>query len=80
MTNTPELTIERLFASPKLAGPAPQNVKFSPDGQRLVTAGADKLARIWDALYWLVSPDQLNRQVEKRRQEWENLLRRNDDW
>lgn len=35
MTNTPELTIERLFASPKLTGPAPQNVKFSPDGQRV---------------------------------------------
>ena len=31
----PELTIERLFASPSLNGPSPRGVKFSPDGKRV---------------------------------------------
>ena len=35
MTDPSDLTIDRLFASPKLSGSAPQNVKFSPDGQRV---------------------------------------------
>ena len=29
------LTIERLYGSPSLDGPAPQNLKFSPDGTRV---------------------------------------------
>ncbi|MEH6810540.1 MAG: S9 family peptidase [Hyphomonas oceanitis] len=29
------LTIERLYGSPSLSGPAPRGVKFSPDGQRV---------------------------------------------
>ena len=29
------LTIERLYASPSLSGPAPRGVKFSPDGKRV---------------------------------------------
>jgi dipeptidyl-peptidase-4 len=31
----PELTFERVFASPSLNGPAPREVKFSPDGRYL---------------------------------------------
>ena len=31
----PELTFERVFASPSLNGPAPRQVKFSPDGRYL---------------------------------------------
>ena len=30
-----ELTIERLYASPSLSGPAPTGVKYSPDGSRV---------------------------------------------
>tara|TARA_R110000787_G_scaffold3702_5_gene14357 strand:+ start:44839 stop:47073 length:2235 start_codon:yes stop_codon:yes gene_type:complete len=30
-----DLTLERLYASPSLSGPAPRGVKFSPDGQRV---------------------------------------------
>ena len=32
---TPELTFERVFASPSLNGPAPRQVRFSPDGRYL---------------------------------------------
>lgn len=32
---TPELTFERVFASPSLNGPSPRQVKFSPDGRYL---------------------------------------------
>jgi len=32
---TPELTFERVFASPSLNGPAPRQTKFSPDGRYL---------------------------------------------
>ncbi|MEP3422146.1 MAG: DPP IV N-terminal domain-containing protein [Erythrobacter sp.] len=32
---TPELTFERVFASPSLNGPAPRQAKFSPDGRYL---------------------------------------------
>jgi len=36
LPNTPaRLTLERLYASPSLSGPAPRGVKFSPDGNRL---------------------------------------------
>ena len=35
MQDAPELTIERLFASPDLSGPKPRGVKYSPDGQRV---------------------------------------------
>ncbi|MEQ8299333.1 MAG: S9 family peptidase [Hyphomonas sp.] len=36
MPNTPShLTLERLYASPSLSGPAPRGVKFSPDGRRV---------------------------------------------
>ncbi len=35
MTDTPELTFERVFASPSLNGPSPRQVKFSPDGRYL---------------------------------------------
>ncbi len=31
----PELTLERLYASPSLSGPSPRGVKFSPDGTRV---------------------------------------------
>ena len=31
----PPLTVERLFAEPDLAGPAPKNRKISPDGSRV---------------------------------------------
>ncbi|MET4132244.1 dipeptidyl-peptidase-4 [Porphyrobacter sp. MBR-155] len=34
-TDTPTLTFERLFASPGLDGPAPRQVKLSPDGRFL---------------------------------------------
>ncbi|KCZ94461.1 dipeptidyl aminopeptidase IV [Hyphomonas johnsonii MHS-2] len=30
-----DLTLERLYASPSLSGPAPRGVKFSPDGRRV---------------------------------------------
>ena len=33
--NSPELTFERVFASPSLNGPAPRQVKFSPDAKYL---------------------------------------------
>ena len=33
--DTPELTFERVFASPSLNGPAPRAVQFSPDGRYL---------------------------------------------
>ena len=33
--SSPELTFERVFASPSLNGPAPRAVKFSPDGKYL---------------------------------------------
>ncbi|MEO0818638.1 MAG: DPP IV N-terminal domain-containing protein [Pseudomonadota bacterium] len=32
---SPELTIERLYASPSLSGPSPRSVKYSPDGKRV---------------------------------------------
>ena len=32
---SPELTFERVFASPSLNGPAPRQAKFSPDGRYL---------------------------------------------
>ncbi len=35
MTESPRLTIDRLYASPSLSGPSPRGVKFSPDGQRV---------------------------------------------
>lgn len=35
MTDSPRLTLERLFASPSLSGPSPRGVKFSPDGKRV---------------------------------------------
>ncbi|KEO91680.1 peptidase S9 [Erythrobacter longus] len=35
MTSTPELTFERVFASPSLNGPSPRAVQFSPDGRYL---------------------------------------------
>ncbi|WP_298304538.1 S9 family peptidase [uncultured Erythrobacter sp.] len=35
MTDTPELTFERVFASPSLNGSSPRAVKFSPDGRYL---------------------------------------------
>ena len=35
MTASPELTFERVFASPSLNGPAPRQAKFSPDGRYL---------------------------------------------
>ena len=35
MTDTPELTFERVFASPSLNGPSPRAVQFSPDGRYL---------------------------------------------
>ena len=35
MTDAPELTIERLYASPGLSGPSPRAVKYSPDGSRV---------------------------------------------
>lgn len=34
-TETPKLTLERVFASPGLDGPAPRQVKLSPDGRYL---------------------------------------------
>ena len=34
---TPELTLERLFASPSLSGPTPRGVKLSPDGKFLTS-------------------------------------------
>ena len=35
MTESPRLTIERLYASPSLSGPSPRSVAFSPDGARV---------------------------------------------
>ena len=35
MVDQTPLTIERLFASPSLSGPAPSGVKYSPDGSRV---------------------------------------------
>jgi dipeptidyl-peptidase-4 len=35
MTEEPELTFERVFASPSLNGPAPRQAKLSPDGKYL---------------------------------------------
>ncbi len=35
VTSTPELTFERVFASPSLNGPAPRAAKLSPDGKFL---------------------------------------------
>jgi len=35
MQDAPQLTIERLVASPDLSGPKPRGVKYSPDGQRV---------------------------------------------
>lgn len=35
MVDQKPLTIERLFASPSLSGPAPTGVKYSPDGKRV---------------------------------------------
>ena len=35
MSESPRLTIERLFQSPSLSGPSAQGVKFSPDGRRV---------------------------------------------
>jgi len=35
MTEKPELTFERVFASPSLNGPAPRQAKLSPDGKYL---------------------------------------------
>ncbi len=35
MTSAPELTFERVFASPSLNGPAPRQAKLSPDGRYL---------------------------------------------
>ncbi|MEL7197350.1 MAG: DPP IV N-terminal domain-containing protein [Pseudomonadota bacterium] len=35
MTDKPDLTFERVFASPSLNGPAPRQTKFSPDGKFL---------------------------------------------
>ncbi|MEO0467048.1 MAG: hypothetical protein AAF216_10950, partial [Pseudomonadota bacterium] len=35
LTETSDLTIERLYASPNLSGPSPRAVKYSPDGQRV---------------------------------------------
>lgn len=35
MVDQAPLTIERLFASPSLSGPAPTGVKYSPDGRRV---------------------------------------------
>ncbi len=35
VTDTPELTFERVFASPSLNGPAPRQAKLSPDGRYL---------------------------------------------
>ena len=35
MTDTPELTFERVFASPSLNGSSPRAVRFSPDGRYL---------------------------------------------
>ncbi len=35
MTESPRLTIERLYASPSLSGPSPRGVQFSPDGSRV---------------------------------------------
>ncbi|MEM8615687.1 MAG: DPP IV N-terminal domain-containing protein [Pseudomonadota bacterium] len=35
MADAPELTLERLYASPSLSGPTPQGVKYSPDGKRV---------------------------------------------
>ncbi|MEM8572851.1 MAG: S9 family peptidase, partial [Pseudomonadota bacterium] len=35
MTDTPELTFERVFASPSLNGSSPRAVQFSPDGRYL---------------------------------------------
>lgn len=35
MTNPPQLTFERVFASPSLNGPSPRQVRFSPDGRYL---------------------------------------------
>ncbi|GMM93068.1 S9 family peptidase [Qipengyuania sp. MTN3-11] len=35
MSQTPELTFERVFASPSLDGPAPRQAKLSPDGRWL---------------------------------------------
>ena len=34
-SGAPRLTIDRLYASPSLNGPAPRGVKFSPDGKRV---------------------------------------------
>jgi len=35
VTDTPDLTFERVFASPSLEGPAPRQAKLSPDGRYL---------------------------------------------
>ncbi|MEL6956113.1 MAG: S9 family peptidase [Pseudomonadota bacterium] len=44
---SPELTIERLYASPSLSGPSPRSVKYSPDGKRVtfLKAREDDAAR-----------------------------------
>ncbi|MEL6956735.1 MAG: DPP IV N-terminal domain-containing protein, partial [Pseudomonadota bacterium] len=44
---SPELTIERLYASPGLSGPSPRSVKYSPDGKRVtfLKAREDDAAR-----------------------------------
>jgi len=36
---------------------------FSPDGQRIVTASADKTARIWDVHFAMMKPQQLVQEV-----------------
>ena len=47
MTQPSKLTLDRLYASPSLSGPAPRAVKYSPDGKRVtyLKARADDLSR-----------------------------------
>ena len=62
MSDTGELTIERLFSAPPLSGRVPQRLAFSPDGARLAfLLGADDdhtRLELW--LYDLVSGEQHN--------------------
>ena len=41
-------------------------VSFSPDGRRIVTASYDGTAKIWDALDWTKSPEQLEKEKLER--------------
>jgi dipeptidyl-peptidase-4 len=47
MVDQKPLTIERLYASPSLSGPAPSGVQYSPDGKRVtfLKARADEASR-----------------------------------